>query len=181
MAPSFGWGSTASRLGPLRVASLLFTTKFPEIPGTHFIDFGRVKGWVDLGGTQLFWRWGPCIGNPAPLPIGIWSKKKRRKTIRTFCSNLLKNHFRHLKFYSNPPSWFARNRCHMTAFWKTKGWNLHFWKGQPFRFCCVGVHHQDLHPWKQVFLLNLRLWPTQKPKTWSIFYEKKFIWENFVV
>ena len=23
--------------------SLLFTTKFPEIPGTHFIDLGRTK------------------------------------------------------------------------------------------------------------------------------------------
>ena len=23
---------------------LLFTTKFPEIPGAHFIDLGRMKG-----------------------------------------------------------------------------------------------------------------------------------------
>ena len=44
MAPFHGWGSTASRLEPLRGGSLLFTTKFPEIPGTHFIDFGRMKG-----------------------------------------------------------------------------------------------------------------------------------------
>ena len=36
-----GWGSTASRLEPLRGSSLLFTTKFPEIPGTHFIDLGK--------------------------------------------------------------------------------------------------------------------------------------------
>ena len=28
---------------PLRGGSLLFTTKFPEIPGTHLIDFGRMK------------------------------------------------------------------------------------------------------------------------------------------
>ena len=34
MAPFYGWGSTASRLEPLRGGSLLFTTKFPEIPGT---------------------------------------------------------------------------------------------------------------------------------------------------
>ena len=47
MAPFYGWGSTASRLEPLRGGSLLFTTKFPGIPGTHFIDFGRMKGWVD--------------------------------------------------------------------------------------------------------------------------------------
>ena len=38
MAPFYGWGSTASRLEPLRGGSLLFTTKFPEVPGTHFID-----------------------------------------------------------------------------------------------------------------------------------------------
>ena len=44
MAPFYGWGSTASRLEPLRgVSSLLFTTKFPEIPGAHFIDLGRMK------------------------------------------------------------------------------------------------------------------------------------------
>ena len=37
MAPFYGWGSTASRLEPLQGGSLLFTTKFPDIPGTHFI------------------------------------------------------------------------------------------------------------------------------------------------
>ena len=44
MAPFYGWSSTASRLQPLRGGSLLFTTKFPEISGTHFIDLGRMKG-----------------------------------------------------------------------------------------------------------------------------------------
>ena len=44
MTPFYGWGSTASRLEPLRAGSLLFTSKFPEIPGTHFIDLGRMKG-----------------------------------------------------------------------------------------------------------------------------------------
>ena len=44
MAPFYGLGSTASRLEPLRGGSLLFTTKFPEIPVTHFIDLGRMKG-----------------------------------------------------------------------------------------------------------------------------------------
>ena len=44
MAPFYGWGSTASRLQPLWGGSLLFTTKFPEIPGTHIIDLGRMKG-----------------------------------------------------------------------------------------------------------------------------------------
>ena len=38
MAAFYVWGSTASRLEPLRGDSLPFTTKVPEIPGTHFID-----------------------------------------------------------------------------------------------------------------------------------------------
>ena len=54
MAPFYGCGLTASRLEPLRGGSLLFITKFPEIPGTHFIDLGRMKGLVDLGTTQWF-------------------------------------------------------------------------------------------------------------------------------
>ena len=36
MAHFYGWGSTASGLEPLRGGSLLFTTKFPEIPGIQF-------------------------------------------------------------------------------------------------------------------------------------------------
>ena len=38
MAPFYGWGSTASRLEPLRGGSLLFTTKFPEINSEDFIN-----------------------------------------------------------------------------------------------------------------------------------------------
>ena len=44
MAPFYGWGSTVSRLQPLQGGSLLFTIQFPESPGTHFIDLGRMKG-----------------------------------------------------------------------------------------------------------------------------------------
>ena len=44
MAPFYGWGLTASQLEPLQGSSLLFITKFPEIPGSHFIKLGRVKG-----------------------------------------------------------------------------------------------------------------------------------------
>ena len=44
MAPFYyGWGSTASRLQPLQGGSLPFTIQFPEIPGIHFIDLGRIK------------------------------------------------------------------------------------------------------------------------------------------
>ena len=43
MAPFYGWGSTASRIEPLQGGSLPFTTKFPAISGTHFIDLGSMK------------------------------------------------------------------------------------------------------------------------------------------
>ena len=43
MSSFHGWDSTPSRLEPLREDNLLFTTKFPEIPGAHFIDLGRKK------------------------------------------------------------------------------------------------------------------------------------------
>ena len=42
MTPFYGWGSASSRLVPFRGGSSLF--KFPDIPGTHFIDLGRMKG-----------------------------------------------------------------------------------------------------------------------------------------
>ena len=44
MVPFCVWGSTASRLVPLQGGSLLFTNKFPDIPGAHFIALGRMKG-----------------------------------------------------------------------------------------------------------------------------------------
>ena len=40
----YRWGLTTSRLESLQEGSLLFTTKFPEIPGTNFIDLKRMKG-----------------------------------------------------------------------------------------------------------------------------------------
>ena len=52
MAPFLWMGfSCLKDMEPLRGDSLLFTTKFPEIPGTHFNNLKRMKGWVDLEGT----------------------------------------------------------------------------------------------------------------------------------
>ena len=97
--------------------------------------------------------------------------------------NWLKNHFRHLKLYSNPPSWLSRNGCHLGTFRKTKDWSSYFWEGQPFRSWHVEVHCEiRLNSTKTgIFFLNLRLWHNQKPKIWSFFYGKKFIKENSVV
>ena len=52
----------------LRGSNLLFTTKFPEIPGTHLIHLGSMKGWIGFGAIQCFWFWtrGPWIRNPVP-------------------------------------------------------------------------------------------------------------------
>ena len=43
MVPFYGWGSTALRLESLQGGSLLFLTKYPEIPGTYFINLRRKK------------------------------------------------------------------------------------------------------------------------------------------
>ena len=52
MVSLYGCGSIDSwQVEPLQGSGLLFPTKFPEIPETHFIDLGRMKGWVDLGAT----------------------------------------------------------------------------------------------------------------------------------
>ena len=62
----YGWGSTASKLEPLWGDSLVYNTKSPEIPVTHFINHVRMKGWVNLAASQLFWPWNFWIGSPAP-------------------------------------------------------------------------------------------------------------------
>ena len=66
MSLFYGWGSRLEpKLEPFREGSLLFTTNFPEIPVTNFIDLGRMTGWLDLGPTQWFWTGDPWIGNPS--------------------------------------------------------------------------------------------------------------------
>ena len=70
MALFYGWGSTASSLEPLRGGSLLFTTKSAEIPGTHFIDLGRMKGSVDLGATPVVLNTGPLDWKSSTLTAG---------------------------------------------------------------------------------------------------------------
>ena len=42
------WGSTASRLEPFPGGSLLFTTKFPDIPGTYFTDLELTLDFTEL-------------------------------------------------------------------------------------------------------------------------------------
>ena len=66
----------------------------------------------------------------------------RKKGDRNFLGTLLKNRFRHLKLYANPPSWVARSRCHMENFWKKKDWSSYFWESQLFRFWYVDVQRQ---------------------------------------
>ena len=52
--PFLWMGFNCLRLEPLPGGSLLFTTNFSEILGTHFIDLERMKGWVNSGTTQWF-------------------------------------------------------------------------------------------------------------------------------
>ena len=67
----------------------------------------------------------------------------RKEADRNFRGTFLKNHFRHLKLYSNPPSWLARSHCHMSKhLLKDKRFKFNFWQSQPFRFRYVKVHCQ---------------------------------------
>ena len=43
MAPFYRWGSIQDYIKPLQGDSLLFTSIFQEILGTHLIDLGRKK------------------------------------------------------------------------------------------------------------------------------------------
>ena len=51
---------------PLRGGNLLFTTKSPEVSGTHLINLERMKDWVDLGTIQWFRPWNSWIDKPEP-------------------------------------------------------------------------------------------------------------------
>ena len=51
MVPFYGWGSFASRVQS-HYKEAVYTTKFPEIPGTHLIELRRMKPRVNPGATQ---------------------------------------------------------------------------------------------------------------------------------
>ena len=53
MAPFYEWGSTASRLQPLRGGNLFFTTKFPDIPGSQSICSAKQLGCFYMIGGLL--------------------------------------------------------------------------------------------------------------------------------
>ena len=60
MAPFHGWGSTGSRLEPLRGGSLLFTSKFPEISWYSFYRPQKDE--------RLSWPWSHLVVlNTGPL------------------------------------------------------------------------------------------------------------------
>ena len=52
--------------------SLLFTTQSPGVLGTHFIDFGRMKGIVNLGVIQWFWTLDPSIDFEPGIPLSAY-------------------------------------------------------------------------------------------------------------
>ena len=96
----------------------------------------------------------------------------REKADRNFRRTSLKNRFRHLKLYSNPQAdwldvviWahFERRKIEVHIFERANLSGFGMWNV---------TAKEDLNRRKQVFLLNFRPWPAQKPKIWSIFYGK---------
>ena len=66
MASFYGWSSTASRLEPLQGGNLLFTTKFPEIPGTNILKT-YMKSVNSLNKTQRYKRQKTCFSQVRPV------------------------------------------------------------------------------------------------------------------
>ena len=79
--PFLWMGFTCLKARATSRSSLLFTTKFPEISGTHFTNIERMKGWVGLGVTRFFLTRDPWIRNPAPWPLGHCSIKVYKVTV----------------------------------------------------------------------------------------------------
>ena len=52
MAPFYGGGSIIWKLKSHWEDGLLAIAKSPGVPGTPFINLGRMKDWVDLGATE---------------------------------------------------------------------------------------------------------------------------------
>ena len=97
--PFLWWGSTASRLEPFRGGSLLSTTKFPKVPGTHFID---------LKDEQLSWPWShPVVScdwessalTTRPLLLNMSSKKFISKINNVIIGPNWKNHQKSSRIY----------------------------------------------------------------------------------
>ena len=103
------------------------------------------------------------------------------KADRKFHGNFLKNHFRHLNYTQIPKAglpeivvmWtsFEIQKIEVHIFERTNLSGFGTWKI---------TAKEDLSPLRQVFLLNLRLCPVQKPKIWPFFHANKFTWENSV-
>ena len=106
----YQWDSTSSRLEALRGGSLIFATKFQEIPGTHFIDLRWWKDWVDPscreiiswfpGGLKIFINLLICSSyaslkcsmynmyNPSQ---NIWHEVKKYRKIEQDFKNIISN------------------------------------------------------------------------------------------
>ena len=101
----------------------------------------------------------------------------RKNVDRNFRGAFLKNSFRHLKLYSNRPSWLARSRCHMGTFWKTKDSSSHFWESQTFRFWYVEVQRQRRLKLTKTGISS-KFYPLARPEIKNLVY---FLWEKVYI
>ena len=101
---------------------------------------------------------------------------RKKKANRSFCNTFLENNFKHLKLYSNPPSWLARSRCHVDTFKRQKIEVHIFERANLSDFGTWNLTtKEDLIRQKQVFILDFRPWPGKKPKIWPILYGNSLI------
>ena len=130
---------------------------------------------IALKMSKLITRYKIEISTSVTWPNAVFSKKLnlRKKADRNFRGTFLKNRFRHQNFIQIPRAdWpgvvvistpFERQKIEVHIFERANLSGFGTWKF---------TAKEDLNRRKQVFLLNFRPWPAQKPKIWSIFYGK---------
>ena len=107
----------------------------------------------------------------------------RRKSNRNFRGNFLKKHFQAPKILLKSPKLIGQKSLSYERLFERQKTEVYIFEMANLSgFATYEFNSkEDLNPRKQVLLLKLRLCPTQKPKLWSMFFGKKFIWENSVV
>ena len=101
-----------------------------DLPESIFFPLGSTMGHWSLGLPQPYHQRLRRHFSHVTKSRIFKSLDLRKQADRNFRGKFRKNHFRHLKLYSNPSSWLVRSRCHMGTFWTTKDWSLHFWGEQ---------------------------------------------------
>ena len=130
---------------PLWGGSLLFTSKFPEISGTHLINLRRMKGWVNFFRKSPHQNLCPSWGTPSPTwkwslppiwetsipphwkmkpPSRKWFLEKNLEISETVELFLWLTNKRHLALFTPSPLRFLKEYLITRKLMSLHSWNL---------------------------------------------------------